>query len=468
MLGSGLAGLAAALAFARTGRRVTLVERDGPAGTGSADELFEDWERPGIAHFRQPHNVLGLARRVLLDEAPEVIDSVIGLGAVENLQYKLLPGDPQPEDEAFVSILTRRPVFEYALRRAVEVEPDITLLTSTRVVDLVAGAASQDGAIRISGARTGEGATIEANLFVDALGRTSPVVSWLTSLGARPVLDRRAECGLIYYSRHFRFRSGVEMPSIPSIHLVPRGEIGYMAFGMFVQDNRTFALVLMIPPWERDLRVLRFEKAYMAAALLMPALVPWVHPDQAEPITPVLPMGSLQNVNRSLVVDGRPVAVGIQSIGDALCHTNPTFAFGASLSIHHAFTLARVAENDDLEATARAFDNAVGPDAAARFDSVSAEDRDRLRLWRGQPIDIRDPSDSLALFIRMSAFPAAAQDPEIFRAVARRVNLFDPPDAMERDEHLIERARVIASEGERPSPQGPRRQKLLEAISAAS
>jgi len=48
------------------------------------------------------------------------------------------------------------------------------------------------------------------------------------------------------------------------------------------------------------------------------------------------------------------------------------------------------------------------------------------------------------------------------------VNLFDPPDAMERDEHLIERARVIASEGERPSPQGPRRQKLLEAISAAS
>ena len=466
MLGGGLAGLSATLAFARSGRRVTLVERDGPAVTGSADELFEDWKRPGIAHFRQPHNVLGLARRVLLDEAPEVIDSVIGLGAVENRQYELLPGDLEPEDESFVSILTRRPLFEGALRQAVEAEPDVTLLTSTRVVGLAAEAVARGGAIRITGARTDEGGSIEADLFVDALGRTSQVTSWLTSLGARPTLERRAECGLIYYSRHFRFRPGVEMPSIPSIHRVPRGEIGYMAFGMFVQDNRTFALVLMIPPWERDLRVLRFEKAYMSAALSMPALVPWVHPDQADPITPVLPMGSLQNVNRSLVVDDRPVAVGIQPIGDALCHTNPTFAYGASLSIHHAFTLARVAERDDVEETAQAFDKAVGSDAAARFESVSAEDRDRLRLWRGQPIDIRDPKDSLALFIRMTAFPAAAQDPEIFRAVARRVNLFDPPDAMERDEELIERARTIASDGEQPTPQGPTREKLLKTISA--
>ena len=40
-------------------------------------ELFDDWERPGIAHFRQPHNFLGLARRVLLDEAPEVLNAVL-------------------------------------------------------------------------------------------------------------------------------------------------------------------------------------------------------------------------------------------------------------------------------------------------------------------------------------------------------------------------------------------------------
>ena len=467
VLGGGLAGLSVALAFARSGRRVIVLERDGPIGNGGADELFDDWERPGIPHFRQPHNFLGLGRRVLLDEAPDVLEAVLGLGAVENRQYELLPGDPESQDESFVSNFARRPVFEIALRRAVDDEANINVVTNTRVVDLAADHSSRGGSVRVTGARTGRGEEIEADLFVDALGRTSPVVSWLVSLRARPPLERRTECGLIYYSRHFRFRPGVEMPTVRSLHRVPRGEIGYMAFGMFVEDNRTFALVLMIPPWERDLRVLRFEKAYMATALSMPSLVPWVHPDQSDAISPVLPMGSLQNVHRSLMVEGEPVAVGIQPIGDALCHTNPTFAYGASLSLHHGFTLARIAaRTDDAPGIARAFDAAVGADAAARFDAVSAEDRDRLRLWQGEPIDVRDPSDSMALFLRLTASMDAAKDPGLFRAVARCVNLLDPPDAMEREEVLIERARKIASEGAPPSPLGPARAELLEVIAA--
>ena len=466
VLGGGLAGLSAALAFARRGRRVTLLERDGPIEDGRADELFDGWERPGIAHFRQPHNFLGLARRVLLDEAPEVLDAVLGLGALENRQYELLPGDAEAQDELFVSIWARRPVFEIALRRAVENEANINLITNTRVVGLVSAHVLRG--VAVTGVHTDRGEEIEAELVVDALGRTSPLVTWLTSLGVRPPLERRAECGLIYYSRHFRLRPGVEMPTVRSLHRVPRGEIGYMAFGMFVEDNRTFALVLMIPPWERDLRTLRFEKAYMAAALAMPSLVPWVHPDQAEAITPVLPMGSLQNVHRSLMLDGEPVALGIQPVGDALCHTNPTFAYGASLSIHHGFTLAEVAgQGDDLRGIARAFHAAVGADAAARFDVVAAEDRDRLRHWKGEPIDVREPSDSMALFLRMTAFPAAAKDPDLFRAVARQVNLLGPPDALQRDEALIERARTIAANDGLPSITGPSRSELLETISAA-
>jgi 2-polyprenyl-6-methoxyphenol hydroxylase-like FAD-dependent oxidoreductase len=56
VLGAGLAGLSASLAFARSGRRVLLLERDGPVVAGDADRLFECWDRLGIAHFRQPHN----------------------------------------------------------------------------------------------------------------------------------------------------------------------------------------------------------------------------------------------------------------------------------------------------------------------------------------------------------------------------------------------------------------------------
>ena len=468
MLGAGLAGLSASLAFGRTGRRVILLERDGPVKDGAPDDVFDRWDRPGIAHFRQPHNFLGLARRVLREEAPDVLGAVIALGGLENRQYELLPGETQPDDKAFVSICARRPVFEIALRRAVDAEPRITVEADTRVVGLLAGSARPNGGVRITGTRTDDGQEIEADLVVDALGRTSQLPSWLDALGARSPLERRAECGLLYYSRHFRFRPGVEMPAVPALLRGPRGEIGYMAYSVFVEDNRTFAPVLMIPPWERDLRALRFEEAYMAAALAMPALVPWVHPDQSDPITPVLPMGSLQNLHRSLLVDGEPVAVGIQPIGDALCHTNPTFAYGASLSLRHGFTLARItSQADDAREIALAFDDAVGADAASRFDAVSAEDRDRLRLWQGEPIDVRRPGDSIALFLRMTAYPAAAKDPDLFRAVARRVNLLDPPDAMEHDQTLIERAQRIAGDGGPPAQAGPARAELLDAVERA-
>jgi 2-polyprenyl-6-methoxyphenol hydroxylase-like FAD-dependent oxidoreductase len=252
VLGGGLAGLAAALAFGRNGRRVVLIERDGRTDDGSADELFERWDRPGIAHFRQPHNFLGLGRRVLLENAPDILETVLSLGALENRQYDLLPGEPRPEDEMFVSICARRPVFEGALRRAVDADANVEVVADTRVVGLEAVDGRADGPVRVIGARTDDGAVFGADLVVDALGRTSRVLSWLAELGARPPQERRSECGLLYYSRHFRFRPGVEMPAIPSLLRGPRGEIGYLAYSVFVEDNR-------------ELRSLKSEQAYIAA-----------------------------------------------------------------------------------------------------------------------------------------------------------------------------------------------------------
>ena len=70
----------------------------------------------------------------------------------------------------------------------------------------------------------------------------------------------------------------------------------------------------------------------------------------------------------------------------------------------------------------------------------------------------------MALFLRMSAYPAAAKDAELFRAVARRVNLLDPADALAQDEELIARAQAIAREGGSPPASGPTREELLERI----
>jgi 2-polyprenyl-6-methoxyphenol hydroxylase-like FAD-dependent oxidoreductase len=90
---------------------------------------------------------------------------------------------------------------EYTLRRAVEAEDNVALATSARVVGLLAGSGRGGGPARVGGVRTSDGRQIRAGLVVDALGRTSPLGSWLTALGARPMRERRSECGLLYYSR---------------------------------------------------------------------------------------------------------------------------------------------------------------------------------------------------------------------------------------------------------------------------
>ena len=73
----------------------------------------------------------------------------------------------------------------------------------------------------------------------------------------------------------------------------------------------------------------------------------------------------------------------------------------------------------------------------------------------------------MALFLRLTAYPAAAHDADLFRAVARRVNLLDPPDALQADNTLIERARQIAQHASPPPTMGPTRNELLALLERA-
>src|SRR5919199_1024925 len=89
VLGAGAAGLATALALARTGHRVTLVERDAVEDT-SPEGAF-DWSRRGIAHFLQPHQFLPRGRKELRPPLPEVSAMLPAAGAEEVVPCPKLP-----------------------------------------------------------------------------------------------------------------------------------------------------------------------------------------------------------------------------------------------------------------------------------------------------------------------------------------------------------------------------------------
>jgi 2-polyprenyl-6-methoxyphenol hydroxylase-like FAD-dependent oxidoreductase len=78
--GAGISGSTAALALARQGHRVQVVDRDGaarPPDLGAAAA----WERRGVAQFHQPHAFLARLHAELAAGLPDVLAALYAHGA---------------------------------------------------------------------------------------------------------------------------------------------------------------------------------------------------------------------------------------------------------------------------------------------------------------------------------------------------------------------------------------------------
>src|SRR6185369_15357108 len=113
VIGSGIAGLAAARVLADRDARVTLRERDTEPEAATADEAFTAWQRKGAPQVRNSHAFLGRLRT-------------------------LPPLGRLPGDEDLVAIGCRRTTFEWVLRRNVLTRPGVALLSGANVRRLLA------------------------------------------------------------------------------------------------------------------------------------------------------------------------------------------------------------------------------------------------------------------------------------------------------------------------------------------
>lgn len=432
VVGAGPTGLFAAIALARRGHAVTVVDRDtGPRPDGS-------WERAGVMQFHHPHAFRGPIVDALAAEMPEVVDALLAAGAEP---VRLTPG-------AIAGLRCRRMVFERVLRTAAVAEPGVTLLRGH-----AEGVLAERG--RAVGVRV-DGQPLGADLVLDASGRSGRV-----GRGLRAPAEG-GDCGQAYVSRQYRLRAGAEFGTLTMPIAAVAYHVGYAVIA-FPHDDGVFSTVVMRSGDDRALTGLRETAAYDAVAAAVPLLAEWTDPERSTPLTGVLPGGRLHNTWCGQLDDRGEVPLpGLVFVGDTMCTTNPSAGRGITTSLLQVRRLlGLLAEHPgDPESATRALDAWGTAHVKPWFDDHVACDAGLAARWAGSDVDLGRPlpSDLVAA--------AAAVDPSMMAVVGPYLAMQALPGTLAAVEP---RAREVYATGWRPPvPDGPTREELVDLVTRAA
>ena len=486
VVGGGVSGLGSALVLARQGHHVTVIERDDTPMPDSADAAFE-WDRRGAPQVRHSHAFLARLVGLLRADYPDVYESLLAEGATEmrfgdDLPPTITDFMREPGDDDLVMLACRRTTFEWVLRRAALAEGRVRFEVGVGVDGVVCDAAKApqqaptvDGVVapHVTGVRLADGRVVSGDLVVVAAGRRSALSEWLEAAGTAPIEEEVEDTGIVYFSRFYKLRDGYEYP--------PRtgpigGDLGYLKYGVFVGDNRSFSVTLATPTSDDEMRRLLADPVvFDECARHLVATAPWLD-GRAEPITEsVHVMAGLLNRRRHYVRDGNPVVTGLLPVGDAVLCTNPLYGRGCTFAFVGAHLLSQsvLAHGDDPVALAAHYDAALRRDLVPWYEAGVQQDAEARRVAAAHLAgedpdgDTTDPRTFMRSVFREGLLPALRFDSTVLRAFFRTLNLLSAPDAMATDPDVG--ARVLAVWQDRDNrppeqPLGPRRRDDLRAL----
>ena len=470
VVGGGPIGLASAMLLARDGHDVTVLEKDPQGSPGSALEAWGDWERVGVAQFRQIHAMHARFRHLLDAEFPEVRDDIVAMGGrrlslMTGFLKMLEDGSPRPGDEKFETITARRPVVETAFARAAENTPGVRIIRGVSVAGPIAGHQIVDGIPHVVGVRTKDGQDYAGDLVIDASGRKSPFDEWVVGLGGRAPLEEKIETGFAYYTRHYQCRDGFE----PELRRAPFTILSTFGAVSLPTDNETWAVALICMAGDKPMKAIRQNEVWERVVRSIPHLSHWIDGD---PLDDVRPMAGAMDRYRRFVIDGSPVVTGMIAVGDAWACTNPTAGRGLSVGLGHAIALRDACRFffDDPLRLAASFDAVTEEKFTPWYRQQVERDRDRVAAMTAA-IEGREPPkpDISNPIVRLQqAFPiAAAHDPEIARAFMEMLSVLALPQEIMTRPGMIDRV-LAAAEGREPQETpGPDREQLLKILADA-
>ena len=470
VVGASIAGLSTGLLLARAGHEVVVLDGD-DVSPGGPDDVIARAFRPGAPQAVHAHAFLARGRAVLRDRLPDVLDKLRGEGVTD------LPLPPPPSlagqviqrDPDLIFLMVRRPLAEWALRAVAATQPYLEVRTGERVTGLVL---DESGAVpRVTGVTLRSGGVQTADLVIDASGRRSSIVRGLSQSVAMVPVVQSEDCGMVYFSRAYRVRSGIS--SLPPLNrgfaagaILPR-------FGTLLAPCENGHVIAAITPLAADVEMKNVRSSAVFDAVLrkVGAVSPWL--DVLEPTSNVYSMGGLQSTLNRLVRDGRAIVHGLHLVGDSCSTTNPIYGRGLSWALAHASVLTDAIAQypDDLERQARTLDAWIGTEISPFYEDAIAGDRVRVSMMNrallGQDlVSVVSPTPSQfsgdpgrPTFMQLVS--ASLADAYVWHRLARYQSLLATPNDVYDDPKLRERiAQLDSAAIPLPAPIGPTNEEL--------
>lgn len=428
VLGAGMAGLVAAGVVSEFYDSVTVVERDTLPDRPA--------HRRGVPQGRHVHMMLSRGIHMLGQLFPGLLDELAAAGAVvvddgdlsrvyvRSGPYELTRSGTLADPAALAVYLASRPFVEFHARRRVIALPNVTVVDGHGVVEPVTVGDAVTG-VRIVHRDSGVVTDLDADLVVDAMGRTARTPAFLLSMGyGRPPEDRSA-VNVGYSSQPL---------SIPEGCIVERLAL----FNQGIDKHRGLLMACEHDAWM--LAVGRsaaagpppadFAEMLALAAQSLPAPI-------MAGLRNAEPLGQTAIIRNTAAVWRRydqmlKFPSGLVVIGDALCSLDPTYGQGMTMAALQALTL-RDCLSDGRSDLAQRFFGATARQIGPTWTANQV--RDRILAPAQKPRSIRQ---RVMHSTAKAALHAAAHDTALTERFLRVMNLIDPPARLQ-DPRLLPR-----------------------------
>ncbi len=323
VIGGSIAGLLAARVLCEQYDQVVIVERDILPN--------EPMNRMGTPQAFHPHGMLPSGTRILERLFPGFEDELLAHGAfcMPASQHGVFAVSTNYGDVDYQLSVRKvgasRALLEWVLRRRLQAIPNIRFLTGQDAIGLIF-ASNRD---RVSGVRVRargklhQQQTLEADLVIDASGRSSQLPEWLQTAGYTVAEPERVKNELGYTTGYYRLpRSSARTGEI---QIYARPSQGIAGGGLFPIENRTYIACQYLAGGEQypPINAEGFTQGFaqLSSPLIAEAL--W-----GAELSTSLRGFRVPECTRQHYEQMELWPMGLLALGDAFCHFDPVYGQG--------------------------------------------------------------------------------------------------------------------------------------------